>query len=44
MSFNPWQSLAEHRPIGGINRVRRAIYAETAQFRGEENRKRGLIE
>ena len=44
MSFNPWQCLAEHRPIGGINRVRKAVYAETAQFRGEENRKRGLIE
>lgn len=44
MSFNPWQSLVEHRPIGGINRVRKAIYAETAQSRREENRKRGLIE
>lgn len=42
MSFNPWQSLAEHRPIGGVNRVRKAIYSEAAQFRSEENRRRGL--
>lgn len=44
MSFNPWQSLTEHRPIGGINRVRKAVYAETARFRSEENRRRGSTE
>ena len=38
MSFNPWQSLAAHRPLGGINRVRRAVYAELAAFRQEHNR------
>lgn len=43
MTFNPWQSLAEHRPIGGINRVRKAVYAGAARFRGEENAKRGMI-
>jgi len=43
MTFNPWQSLAEHRPIGGINRVRKAVYAGAARFRGEENLKRELI-
>lgn len=36
MSFNPWQSLADHRPVGGINRVRKPIYAEMAAFRRAE--------
>lgn len=44
MSFNPWQSLAAHQPIGGINRVRKPVYSEVAGFRGDENRRRGLIE
>jgi hypothetical protein len=26
MSFNPWHALVEHRPMGGINRLRRAVY------------------
>ncbi len=26
MSFNPWHALAEHRPMGGINRLRRVVY------------------
>jgi hypothetical protein len=42
MSFNPWQSLAAHEPIGGINRVRRPIYSELARFRAGENRRRGI--
>ena len=44
MSFNPWQSLAAHEPIGGINRVRRPIYSELAKFRTEQNRRRGVIQ
>jgi len=44
MSFNPWQSLAAHQPIGGINRVRKLVYPESAGFRSEENRRRGLLE
>ena len=42
MSFNPWQSLAAHEPLGGINRVRQPIYAEIGKFRADENRRRGL--
>ncbi|MFT6389601.1 MAG: hypothetical protein ACJAUP_002994 [Cellvibrionaceae bacterium] len=42
ISFNPWQSIEEHRPIGGINRVRRAVYSEIADFRRDENARRGL--
>lgn len=26
MSFNPWHALMEHRPLGGINRLRKAVY------------------
>lgn len=37
MSFNPWQSLAAHQPLGGINRTRRAIYAEIGAFRQQHN-------
>jgi hypothetical protein len=35
MSFNPWHALAEHRPMGGINRLRKAVYlASTAKRDG----------
>jgi len=26
MSFNPWHALAEHRPMGGMNRLRKVVY------------------
>ena len=26
MPFSPWNALAEHRPMGGINRLRQAVY------------------
>jgi len=26
MAFSPWNALAEHRPIGGINRLRKEVY------------------
>lgn len=42
MTFNPWQSLTQHRPLGGINRTRKPIYSEIGQFRLEQNRLRGL--
>ena len=32
-SFNPWHCLAVHRPLGGMNRVRRTIYDAMQQFR-----------
>jgi hypothetical protein len=32
-SFNPWHALAEHRPIGSMNRARREIYRAMAAFR-----------
>lgn len=32
-SFNPWHSLTAHRPLGSMNRVRRAIYEAMQDFR-----------
>ena len=32
-SFNPWNCLLEHRPLGSMNRARREIYRTLAQFR-----------
>ena len=26
MAFSPWNTLPEHRPMGGINRLRQAVY------------------
>jgi hypothetical protein len=34
-SFSPWHGLRAHRPLGSINRVRRAAYAAGAAFRSE---------
>lgn len=36
-SFNPWQSIAAHQPLGDINRMRKAIYAEMARARAAHN-------
>ena len=33
-SFNPWHALAEHRPVGGMNRLRKVVYAASVQKRG----------
>jgi hypothetical protein len=32
-SFNPWNCLTVHRPLGGMNRVRRTIYEAMQDFR-----------
>lgn len=37
LQFNPWNGLAAHRPLGGINRVRRDLYRELGEFRAAEN-------
>lgn len=34
LRFSPWMSLAEHRPLGAINRARRDIYRAMARARG----------
>jgi uncharacterized membrane protein len=38
LSFTPWHALPEHAPLGGINRVRRAVYESLSEFRHALNR------
>ncbi len=35
-SFNPWQSLAAHEPLGRMNEVRRLVYAHAVKVRNKE--------
>ncbi|OUS24753.1 hypothetical protein A9Q99_23450 [Gammaproteobacteria bacterium 45_16_T64] len=37
MSFTPWHSLEVHRPLGGIARIRKVIYAVASDFRRDKN-------
>lgn len=39
-SFNPWQSLPEHKPLGRMNQVRNKVYSVISHFRTGENSKR----
>ena len=32
--FTPWHSLAAHQPLGGINRLRKAVYLASKDHRG----------
>lgn len=42
LSFTPWHSLPEHRPLGGVNRARKMVYDFISRFRHEKNgEKRG---
>jgi hypothetical protein len=36
-SFTPWHSIAEHRPLGGISRVRKAVYQTISTLRHQLN-------
>jgi hypothetical protein len=31
--FTPWHGVAEHRPIGGINRLKLGVYRASSAFR-----------
>ncbi len=37
LSFTPWHSLPEHRPLGSNNRARRVIYEAISEFRHRMN-------
>lgn len=39
LSFTPWHSLAEHRPLGSINRARKVVYEIISNYRHERNQK-----
>lgn len=36
-SFTPWHSIAEHRPLGGISRVRKTLYQTISTLRHQLN-------
>ncbi|KAF9976517.1 hypothetical protein BGZ65_007805, partial [Modicella reniformis] len=38
LSFNPWHSLAEHRPLGSINRTRKVVYERISRVRNQNNK------
>lgn len=37
VTFNPWRAPAAHAPAGGINRVRKAVYDATSEYRSKRN-------
>lgn len=37
LSFAPWHALPAHRPVGALNRVRRAVYREVSRRRHARN-------
>ncbi len=37
LSFNPWHSLPEHKPLGAVNRARKRIYVEISKRRHRLN-------
>ncbi len=38
LSFTPWHSRPEHRPVGGINRMRKAVYSAISRLRHTLNK------
>jgi hypothetical protein len=37
LSITPWHCLPEHRPLGALNRARRAVYETLSAYRHERN-------
>ena len=37
LSFTPWHAVAAQRPVGGINRVRKPVYAAISDLRHRLN-------
>ena len=33
LSWNPWNALPEHVPLGGINRARKGVYEDSSGLR-----------
>jgi hypothetical protein len=38
LAFTPWHGHVDHRPLGGLNRIRKAVYEEIAVYRHARNR------
>jgi catalase len=39
MTYNPWHTTAEHKPLGTINRMRRVVYQTISTLRSDMNYK-----
>ncbi len=37
LSFTPWHSLPEHKPLGAPNRVRKVVYETISKYRHQQN-------
>ncbi|KAF8926952.1 hypothetical protein BGZ52_005017, partial [Haplosporangium bisporale] len=37
LSFNPWHSLPEHKPLGAMNRFRKVVYERISRVRDTMN-------
>ena len=37
LRFNPWHALVDHRPLGNLNRSRRALYSALATYRAQHS-------
>jgi len=37
LSYSPWHSLPQHRPLGSISRARKVVYQTMSKFRHERN-------
>jgi Catalase len=37
LSFSPWHSLPEHKPLGAVNRARKTIYLKMSEYRHRLN-------
>ena len=38
LTFNSWRGIAEHMPLGSINRLKLRVYAESSKFRHDLNK------
>ena len=38
LSYTPWHALADHRPVGGINRIRKVVYERISVLRHKLNK------
>ena len=38
LSFTPWHSLPDHRPLGNTNRIRRVVYELISRLRHQKNK------
>lgn len=42
VSFNPWHTIPAHRPLGGLNRVRKLVYEKSQLHRHKLNNQRSF--